>query len=336
VIATGEAARGLGRLLLRYAIALACYPADLVATAGRAWRRFFFTPADPTPLGLIRIAVGLLLIWNFLTLGMDLRSSLGDDAWADPRTVRLFWEQWRDPRTAWSLWFLVPDRFLTAAWAAGLLVLVLFTVGFLSRVTALLSWIIMASTIRRAPVLFFGFDQSVLTWLMYLAFTGTGGQALSVDRLLARRRRPDASRVPPPTVSANLALRLIQLHLCLIYAVAGLSKLQGNAWWSGNAVLLILLSPEYRVGDQTWLAAYPRFLNFLTHASVALEILYPVLVWVRVLRPLMLVSMIFLHLGIDWTLGLTEFSLSMIAGNLAFVPGPWLRGRPGPAHPQRD
>ena len=80
-------------------------------------------------------------------------------------------------------------------------------------------------------------------------------------------------------------MRLIQLNLCMIYAAAGLAKLQGRVWWTGDAVLMILLSPEYRVGDWTWLAAYPRFLNFLTHGTVALEILYPVLVWVRVSGP---------------------------------------------------
>ena len=85
--------------------------------------------------------------------------------------------------------------------------------------------------------------------------------------------------------------------------------------------------PEYRVRDFTWLAAYPYLLNLLTHATVALEILYPVLIWVPVFRPLFLAGMIGLHLGIDQTLGLTEFSLSMIAGNLAFVPARWLRGR---------
>jgi hypothetical protein len=225
------------------------------------------------------------------------------------------------------------------AWSAGLLVLVLFTLGLFSRVTAVLSWLIMVSTARRAPVLYFGFDEATLTGLFCLAVSFASGQALALDRLLARRRSrrrregepgekgTSSGGIPPPTVSANLGLRLIQLHLCLIYAAAGLAKLQGRAWWNGDATLMILLAPEYRRGDFTWLAAYPRFLNLLTHATVALEILYPVLVWVRVLRPLMVLGMVLLHLGIDYTLGLTEFSLSMIAGNLAFVSGPALRGR---------
>jgi hypothetical protein len=336
IAAARAAAAGLGRLAVRQLVALAGYPADLASTVARAWHRFFFTPADPTTLGLIRIATGLLLLWNYVAIGVDLRSNLGSDGWADPEALRAFWNM-HFGTTAWSLWLWVPDRFLPAVWATGLVVLVLFTLGLWSRITAVLAWVFMVSTARRAPVLFFGFDEVVLTWTFYLAVIGASGQALSLDRLIACRHRPRA--LPTPTVSANLALRMIQLHLCLIYAAAGLSKLQGRAWWTGEAVLMILVSPETRVRDLTWLAAYPRFLNLLTHATVALEVLYPILVWVRVLRPIVILGMILLHLGIDLTLGLTEFSLSMIVGNLAFVSGRALRGRfraQGSAGPLRD
>ena len=67
-------------------------------------------------------------------------------------------------------------------------------------------------------------------------------------------------------------------------------------------------------------------LNFLTHASLALELLYPILIWIGVLRPLMVLGMVGLHLGIAIVApGLTEFGLAMIAANLAFVSGSWLR-----------
>jgi hypothetical protein len=301
----------------------------LVSAAGRAWHRFFFTPADPTPLGVIRIAVGLLALWNFLNIGIDLHNLLGRDGWVSPEALRHFWREWKTGTTVWTFWLWVPDRFLTPTWAMCMLVIVLFTLGVWSRATAVLTWVIMVSAIRRIPVIYFGFDETLLTWVMYLAVSFASGQALSVDRLLERRRRSAANSAtpPPPTVSANLGLRLIQLHLCLIYGAAGLAKLQGPAWWTGKAALVILISPEFRVRDLVWLAAYPRFLNLLTHATVAFEILYPVLIWVRVLRPIMIIAMIGLHLGIDQTLGLTEFCLAMIAGNVAFIPGALLRGR---------
>ena len=107
----------------------------------------------------------------------------------------------------------------------------------------MLAWAIVVSTARRVPIALFGFDQALSTWLLYLAVSGASGQAVSLDRFLARwkrgpgrgraaaARRPLGRRpgAPVPTVSANLALRLIQLHLALIYGMAGLAKLQGLA-----------------------------------------------------------------------------------------------------------
>ena len=38
-----------------------------------------------------------------------------------------------------------------------------------------------------------------------------------------------------------MSIRLIQIHLCLIYLCSGLSKLHGESWWNGSAVLQILM-----------------------------------------------------------------------------------------------
>jgi predicted DCC family thiol-disulfide oxidoreductase YuxK len=310
------------------------------ALAG-GWNRFFFTPADPTPLGLIRVMVGLLLFWSLFVTGLDLHDFLGSHAWADPAAVRaaLGIDREIDPSWAWSFWSWVPDGGLRVVWAGCLVVLGLFTLGLGSRVTAVLAWVIAVSTTRRAPVMLFGFDQIAPTWSLYLAVCGASGQAVSLDRFLARwrrtrrefaRRRQDDDRTlsagaPAATISANLGVRLIQLHLVLIYGMAGLAKLRGDAWWDGFAAWGVVASGEFRRLNLTWLAAYPLILNALTHGGVFLELAYPVLVWNRLLRPLLIGAMVLLHLGIDLTLGLTEFGLAMLAGNVAFASGAWLR-----------
>ena len=99
---------------------------------------------------------------------------------------------------------------------------------------------------------------------------------------------PDEPGRPVPTVSANLALRLIQLHLVFIYGMAGLAKLQGPSWWDGTAIWKTMATGEFVMLDFTALAAWPVLINLVTHASLALELLYPVLVWVKMVRPLVL------------------------------------------------
>ena len=321
----------------RFLNGIIAVPADFARTTANGWNRFVFTPADPTPLGLVRVLVGALLFWSLLVYGMDLHGYLGRLGWANLEVVQQFRAE-RAP-SSWSFWFYVPDALLRPVWVACLVVLALFTVGLFSRVTAVLSWLIAVSTAIRSPISVYGFDDIVLTWALYLAVSGASGQAVALDRFLARYRRNRAevaqrrkdgrwvapSGVPTPTVSANIALRLIQCHLTLIYLISGLSKFQGQGWWNGTAIWGTLAAGEFRLFNLTWLAAYPLVLNAMTHAALVLETAYPVMIWVKPVRPFWIAAVLTMHLAIGLTLGLFEFSLAMVAGNLAFASGPWLR-----------
>jgi hypothetical protein len=301
----------------------------------RAWDRFFFTPVDPLPVGLIRIGTGLLLIWSHVVTALDLSGFLGSNGWADPAIVRQMWGP--DSRN-WSLWFLVPDEGLWPAWLAGLAVLVLFTAGIWPRMTAVLAWALAVSTSRRVPVMLHGFDQVLALWVFYLAVTGASGQALALRfpaRAPGRVAGQRGSR-NPATISANLCLRLIQIHLCVIYLIAGLAKLQGPSWWDGTAVGMLLGNSEFRPIDLTWLARYPYLINLATHGTIAFELAYPVLIWNRWWRPVLLSIAIALHAAIAVVMGLSEFALTMALGNMAFLSGGayraagmWLAARMG-------
>jgi predicted DCC family thiol-disulfide oxidoreductase YuxK len=332
------------------------YLARLVHAVSEGWDAFFFTPADPTVLGLIRVATGLLVMWSLLVFGLDLHDYFGSDGWAEPSAIQM-----GQRASKWSFWFLVPDGGLRLAWIGCLLVLAMYIVGLFSRWTAVLAWVIVVSTVRRVPIALFGFDQVISPLTLYLAVTGASGQAVSLDRFLRRRRQsraaaaagplqtrsggagpsprrrvtPDEPGIPVPTISANLALRLIQLHLVVIYAMAALGKLQGPSWWDGTATWKTMTSGEFVVGDFTPMADWPLVINVLTHASLALELLYPILIWVAIARPLVLAGAVAMHAGIAlMSPGLTEFTLAMLTANLAFVSASWLRRlATGPARP---
>src|SRR5437660_2293947 len=48
---------------------------------GRAWNNFWFTPADPTPLALMRIVTGIVVIYVHLAYTLDLYAFFGPDGW---------------------------------------------------------------------------------------------------------------------------------------------------------------------------------------------------------------------------------------------------------------
>jgi hypothetical protein len=350
----------------------------------KAWDAFWFTPADPTLLGLIRICCGLVVLYVHFAYTYDLQNLFGEHAWLDLQTVNEYraespvalpsttWEdatqqlgpprdeeqagyikaysdRWGvDPRQAyakgqpiWSIWFHVTDpQWMQVVHSAILVTIFLFTIGFCTRVTSVLTWAAMLSYIHRSSITLFGMDTIMIVAVLYLTI-GPSGAALSVDRLLARYRAtrqalrnnlpvPALDR-PEPRISANLALRLMQIHICIIYFVAGISKLQGELWWNGNAVWATMANYEFSpVRFQLYadfLAWLPRHrwlwetvTTGLTYATLAFEIGFPFLIWLPRLRWTMLVSAVLMHLSIAFFMGLDTFGLMMLTLVLSFVP----------------
>src|SRR5262249_12079327 len=149
--------------------------------------------------------------------------------------------------------------------------------------------------VGRTPGALFGLDQINVLLAMYLA-VGQCGDAYSLDRLLAARRAGGPLPVRQ-SWTANLAIRLIQVRMCVIYLFSGTAKLTGAAWWDGTAMWMALGNMEYQSLDMTWMADWPRLINLLTHVTIFWEIFYCALVWPRLSRPVVLALAIPLHLG---------------------------------------
>ncbi len=233
---------------------------------------------------------------------------------------------------ACSIWFHVADPFwMGVTHALFITAAVLFTLGIGTRVTSLLTWFAAVNYIQRDTLVAYGVDTMMTILLLYLAIGPSGG-ALSLDRWLARWRRGRGAAPAPtqPALSANVALRLLQIHVCIIYAMAGLSKLQGNAWWDGTALWNVLgnfeLAPmQFRLyhwllhflGDNQ--LYYELFLTGGVYFTLAFELLYPVWIWRPSTRWLILASAILLHGVIGTLMGLGTFALIMLIMNMAFL-----------------
>ncbi|QDU40980.1 hypothetical protein Mal4_53430 [Maioricimonas rarisocia] len=299
------------------------YPVRLVRTTANCWQQFWFSPVSPTLLGLIRICCGLMLVYTHAVWGTALDDFFGPHAWVT-RDLAL---AYHGDDYAFSFWWWVPPENAAAAHSICMVLLVLFTLGFATRLTSIAAFAITVSYIYRVPGALFGLDKINAMLALYLAI-GPSGAALSVDRWirtrLARRRTsagPDVRfRSPPPSVGANLALRLIQVHMCVIYFFAGLTKLQGPAWWDGQALWMAFANLEYQTLDMTWIAWYPLLANLLTHVSIAWELSFCVLIWKPLLRPLVLLGAVALHIGIGVCLGMWTFGLIMLVGCMSFLP----------------
>jgi hypothetical protein len=76
-----------------------------------------------------------------------------------------------------------------------------------------------------------------------------------------------------------MVTRLIQVHMCVLYFFAGISKLKGAAWWTGDSIWMALASGEYQSYDLTWLAWYPWVSYVFTPATIVWEMTFPIAIW---------------------------------------------------------
>lgn len=254
-----------------------------------------------------------------------------------------------------SLWFHVVDPgTMLALHIVILAATFMMTVGLATRITTALTWFGSLCYIHRNPTMLFGVDTMTTILLLYLMI-GPCGAAFSLDNVLRRwwarakpgvvqawfrllRRpvpaldeiAPAASAAIVPSVGANVAIRLLQIHVGIIYFVAGLSKLQGNAWWAGEAVWGTLGNFEFApmqygfyreflafIGEHRWL--YAIIMTGGGLFTLAFEIGYIFLIWRPTLRWIFLSGAIVLHGLIGVLMGLGTFALIMLVMNMAFL-----------------
>lgn len=284
----------------------------------RGWDRFWFSGQDPATLGLIRILAGAMLFYTHFVWMLELDGFFGANGWLSKEFVY----RYHDSVYAWShlYWLDSPALY----WGFHFLALATFaclTVGFHSRIASVLAALFTISYAHRASGALFGLDQINGFLALYLAI-GPCGAAFSLDQ----RRRRHASNPPArPLVSANVAIRLIQIHLCIVYLFAGCGKLYGQSWWEGTALWGALANLEYQTLDLTWTASRMWVIELLTHTTLFWEISYVALIWPRATRPVMLLLAVPLHLGIAMCMGMVTFGLVMLIANLSFVPPALIR-----------
>jgi hypothetical protein len=317
----------------------------------RDWNRFWFNPSDPTTLAFMRLCCGAMVLYIHLSYSWGLLSYVGPDGWVDAQTIDQI--RLKDPnfvppddwsgrnielpdkgRFIWSIFFHVKDPFWIWVVHLGILaVIALFTLGLWTRVTSVLTWAGSLCFIHRAPSLLYGMDTMTNIVLLYLMIAPCG-DTLSLDRWLERRRaRRRGEPEPPvmPSVTANFATRLTQVHFCMIYLAAGCSKLLGSSWWNATAPSLVLLNYNFAPMDiklysdlMTWLVRHRLLWELVTASGVVftlfVEISLPILIWPRRTRWLMISGSVIMHTAIGVFMGLVSFSMMMMVMLLAFMP----------------
>lgn len=285
-----------------------------LSSAAAAWDRFWFAPVDASTLALVRIGFGLVaFLW-----GLSLIPSLG----------AIFGERGILPHApsgrpgAWTL--LAPlhsDLGLVLMLVVLLIAAACLTVGYRTRLAAVLVFVAITSFDRRNPFVFNSGDDLIRILALCLALAPTGA-TLSLDAW----RRERAHFWSAPLVRA-WSLRLMQVQLSVLYAASVWAKLRGFAWNDGTAVSYALrIKDIQRFAAPDVLTHSVTASELMSYGTIAVEASLALLVWNRRARPWVLALGVLVHFSTEVTLRLGLFAWTLLVLYLAFLPPETARG----------
>lgn len=282
------------------------------AAVASGWRDFWFRPADPRPLAAVRIATGLVLAYWFVAYSVDLIAFFGPAGLAP---LAFTAEHWGAGKV--SLLFVTDaPAWLWTVHVAAVVAAAALTIGVGGRLAALASWAFLLSYANRAPQLTGLFEPTAAFVLLYL-WIGPCGQALAIGR----------KESPLPSIGANIAARLLQIHLAAWFGLSAMAKYSDSAWWDGSAMWRLAVREAGPLVDLTALHASPFLWNAWTHVVPAFELAFAILIWHVSLRPLLLVAMPFVLIGPALLTGELAYYWLICGAALVFAPPRLFAGR---------
>jgi len=199
----------------------------------------------------------------------------------------------------------------------GILAAFLWMLGWRTRILTPVTFVFWWSLHQRFPVLWDGGDNVMRLVCVYGMFANLGAHfSLDAKRL--------AGRPPPPAWMAmlhNAAMIAFGAQISLVYAVAGLYKVQGEPWRNGTALYY-----SFRGGQFIWpgvselLYQSAWFTTVISYITVFFQISFPYMMMMnRHTRTAAVCIGVMFHVGIALFLGLITFSFFMLSVDLALI-----------------
>ena len=283
------------------------------------------------PVDLFRVLSGLLLFTYFASLFLQVEDFSSPDGLIDHALIqRVFWYT----RVA-LLHNELPlgDAFFHAIYAIGCLGSLAIAAGWRVRASAAILFAIAVSAYRWNFIVMY-VDDSIMHLLLFWLMVLPAGRTLVLSQWL-REGRAAWERWLRITVPGTAVYCLLG-NLILLWLVAGLWKLESPMWRGGFALYATLRLPIAYAPDY-WGPEHLPVLSVLTHLSLAVEVLLPVLLLLRPHHPLKwlgLAMLVGFHAGIVATLRIPFANLACIASAVLWfreeIMGWLLRGRGEP------
>jgi hypothetical protein len=260
------------------------------------WNTFWFEADSAQRIHLFRLIFGLTLFGFYLSRTVDLEFFYTDSGILHLNVI---------PEVVPTRFrFSVLDYFqgifsLYFFHSLFLVSLLTMAFGIFPRISAGVALLLHLSFLHRNMTIAYGVDSISSFFLFCLIFS--------------------CSKIRKGALFESMALRFLQIQVCVIYAYSGLEKLRGVLWWKGEALWYALANYQIARFDFSWLAHAPLLIVFGTYSTLLWEIYFPVIVWIKPIRKYVLLFGIILHFGIAVTVQIPFFALLMISSYILFL-----------------
>jgi len=276
-------------------------------------KTFFTQPLSPDIWGVYRIAIALFCLLEYGLLFPDLIFLFGKDGmviWnVNDYLVSTYLPTFGKLAGLPIFRDIAPDTFLYGFYFLFIAALLGMLAGWKANLMAFFAWVFHMLFFHTGRLGAYGLESFVSISLFYATFAPIG-QAFTVRHLSGRANPGQASEW------SRLSLRVLQLHLCIVYLASGVEKAMGHEWWTGDAIWYSLMEEQFRQFDFTWMAEMPWVAQGICWVTLLVETGYALFIWIPATRKIWLLAMIGLHIGIIFGMGLHLFGMVMILLNL--------------------
>jgi hypothetical protein len=281
---------------------------------------------DPQPVHALvvgRIVFGFVLFMCYVVRAPDAAMLYGADGFGGPEAIQRLVDSgtvFQRIFDALGVTWPAPDpTVLGVVYAVALACALCFAVGYRTRTTGWIVWLIHLYFYKlRLPLAYWGWPALMQAYMMYVLLS-RAGDFYSVDAWLKRRR--DGSSAPPvhEWLAPAWPLRLLQVHLCAMYATVGWSRLDSSGWIAGHTVFTAVTTALHSKLVIDW-APFKPLLKAATWFVYPLEPAAVLFLWIPRTAAFFAYTLLAMHLGLELLTNVGWWGFTVIPGLLAFVP----------------
>ena len=277
----------------------------------KQWNKFWFSKAELLPASVFRICFGLLLCGMFIAYLPNWERFYNANG-----IVSLYDKNIPYYQNPLSVFYLAEEKIpVIVYWLLGFISAIAFTLGYKTKFFTIVLYVIYTSMINRNYFIVYGEDNVIRMLLFYSCFAPLHYR-WSMDSLLNKKLK---SKTPD-----IWTIRLMQINIGLIYLLSTPYKLLYDpSWVNGTAIYWTVTSNNWsRFPCPDLFYKFGGILSkFFSYGALLTEFSFPILVWFKRTKLLVLIFISVLHIGIGILIpNVTFFTTCMLCSFWLFVP----------------